>query len=153
MHFSNRSLSMIREKQLLELDNEALPLSRRSDIIEVMENVRELVDNLVWDEKTGVESWVEPSHNESVKANLSRLIEHALEVVVAISKSDSGLMKKFAQEVLDSTKQDLQGLNFSGRILDQIDFICANLAGSNLSGANLTSADLTFADLRGADEL
>lgn len=126
-------------------------VSRQQAVLEVTEAVRMLADNLAWHKKTKVEHWVVPSRNTAVKANLTRLIEFAMEVLLELSRSESELMKKFAQEILDLNSSRLAGKDLSGLTLEQIRLVDAKLEGTNLSKSNLAGASLVQANLRGVN--
>lgn len=146
----SREMSVLLEKISADRREVSESVSRLA-VCEVMENVRMLSENVGWHKQTKMEYWVEPSRNKVFKANLSRLIEYALEVLLEIINNDSGLMKKFALEVVSSNSDCLAGRNFSGRMLNKIDLACSNLTAANLSSASLNAANLTGARLDSAD--
>ena len=51
----------------------------------------------------------------------------------------------------DFSFKDLEGVIFSGALLNSANFTMTNLSGADLSFANLTGANLSFANLEGAN--
>jgi len=125
---------------------------------EVLANIRALAENIkdvpARDPESVHESeWISRARTKIIAFNLSRLIEHSLEVLVKITreeKESSPLLAQFAQEVIDKSKGNLGGLNFSGQDLTDAKLSAAFLVGANLSEARLTLADLSEAILHEA---
>jgi uncharacterized protein YjbI with pentapeptide repeats len=120
---------------------------------EVLANIRALAENID-DSMSGVDEWKSEARNLIIGFNLSRLIEHSLEILVKITREEkdaNSRLAEFAKEVIDKNKPMLNGLNFRGKNFFKADFSGAVISFTNLSKSNLMNSDLSNAALIKAD--
>ncbi|NEQ18882.1 MAG: pentapeptide repeat-containing protein [Microcoleus sp. SIO2G3] len=70
---------------------------------------------------------------------------------ICLNEANIVCIMRFLQNPSQLKFPNLMGADFSGLILDEVNFIRGNLSGANLRGTSLVNADLIFANFSNAD--